>query len=145
MADTRIQNEVEDWVRREWMPREFGQRFSRDRVRLTSGGVFDFDAVSEDQTVLANVSTGAARTHSGKIGVGKMMKIRSDLYFLLLTNATRRLMIFTEQDMFEQWQREQSAGRVPDSIEFHLAAIPNDLRMRLEESRLRASKEVRPS
>ena len=47
MADTRVQLEVEDWVRRNWMPEQYGIRFSRERLRLRSGGVFDFDAVSE--------------------------------------------------------------------------------------------------
>ena len=37
MADTRTQVRVEDWVRREWMPERYGQRFSRERVALTSG------------------------------------------------------------------------------------------------------------
>jgi hypothetical protein len=40
MADTRMQLEVEDWVRREWMPGKFGQPFFRERVRLSPGGVF---------------------------------------------------------------------------------------------------------
>jgi hypothetical protein len=44
MADTRVQLEVEDWVRREWMTTHFGERFSRERVPLSSGGVFDADA-----------------------------------------------------------------------------------------------------
>jgi hypothetical protein len=51
MADTRIQLEVEDWVRRDWMPTQDGAKFSRERLRLRSGGVFDFDAVNEDQSI----------------------------------------------------------------------------------------------
>ena len=56
MADTRVQLEVEDWVRKQWMPSEFGQRFSRERVRLDSGGMFDFDAVSADESTVATNS-----------------------------------------------------------------------------------------
>lgn len=87
MADTRVQLEVEDWVRREWMPRQFGQRFSRERVSLSPGGVFDFDAVGEDGRVVATISTSGAKTSGGKNAVGKMLKVRSDIYFLLLAKA----------------------------------------------------------
>ena len=101
MADTRCQLECEDWVRQEWMPERFGQRFHRDRVRLTSGGVFDFDAVSADGTTVANISTSASRTSGGKAGVGKLMKIRSDMLFLVLAAAQRSVMIFSEKDMYD--------------------------------------------
>src|ERR1022692_2333744 len=47
MADTRVRLEVEDSVRRNWMAAEFGTKSSRERLPLRSGGVFDFDAVSE--------------------------------------------------------------------------------------------------
>jgi hypothetical protein len=55
MADTRVQLEVEDWVRRNWMDKKYGQQFSRDRVKLSSGGVFDFDAVSQDGKIAAAI------------------------------------------------------------------------------------------
>jgi hypothetical protein len=32
MAGTRIQFEVEDWVRRNWMPERFGMKSSRERL-----------------------------------------------------------------------------------------------------------------
>ncbi len=51
MADTRIQIQVEDWIRRNWMPKKFGQKFHRERLQLSSGGVFDFDAVSADNKI----------------------------------------------------------------------------------------------
>src|SRR3982750_5028657 len=94
MADTRCQVECEDWVRREWMPTIFGQPFYRERVQLTSGGVFDFDAVSADKTIIASISTSGSRTASGKYATGKMMKLGSDIFFFLLTKAVCRLVIF---------------------------------------------------
>lgn len=66
MADTHVQLEIEDWVRRNWMEAEFGQTFHRDRVKLSSGGVFDFDAASYDKGIAASISTAGARTSSGK-------------------------------------------------------------------------------
>lgn len=52
MADTRVQLDVEDWLRRNWMPTQYGTSFFRERLRLRSGGVFDFDAVSADHSIV---------------------------------------------------------------------------------------------
>ena len=79
MADTRIQLEVEDWVRRNWMPAHFGTKFSRERLPLRSGGVFDFDAVSDDRSIVATISTSGSKTSGGKHAVGKILKLRSDI------------------------------------------------------------------
>lgn len=75
MADTRVQLEVEDWVRRNWMPFKYGMKFSRERVKIRSGGVFDFDAVNDDCSIVATVSTSGAKTTSGKYAVGKVLKL----------------------------------------------------------------------
>jgi hypothetical protein len=141
MADTRIQLEVEDWVRRNWMASHFGMKFSRERLVLRSGGVFDFDAVSEDHSVVATISTGGSKTFSGKYAVGKMLKLRSDMLFLTMVQATRRLIILTEHDMVVQCEKEAAGGRVPPEIEFACAIIPEELRVRLVEARLKASGE----
>src|SRR2546425_1499464 len=127
MADTRVQVEVEDWIRREWMPKSLGQEFHRERLRLSSGGVFDFDAVSSDKKVAASISTSGASTSSGKRGVGKLMKIRSDMLFLLLTPVARRVIVLSEKDMYHLCLEEKEAGRSPTNIEFLHATLPRDL------------------
>ncbi len=144
LADTRVQIEAEDWVRREWMPTRFGQQFSRERVRLSSGGVFDFDAVSADGKIVATISTSGARTSTGKYAVGKMLKIRSDIYFLLLAEADHRIVVLTERDMYDQCLKEAEGGRVPKSIEFVHVEIPPQLEARLSASRGVASHELLP-
>jgi len=144
MAHTGVQLEVEDWVRREWLPREFGHKFNRERMKLTSGGVFDFDAVSGDGKIVASISTSAARTARGKLGVGKLAKIRADMLFLLMSSCDRRLMVLTDATMLEQCEKEKAAGRVPLSIEFMHAKIPPELESRLASSRDAASREVTP-
>ena len=141
MADTRVQIEVEDWVRRNWMQSHFGMRFSRERLRLRSGGVFDFDAVSEDRTIVATISTSGARTSGGKYAVGKILKLRSDMLFLVMVEAKRRVVVLTEQDMCAQCEKELAGGRVPHGIEFAHAAIPEELRKKLVVARRLASSE----
>jgi hypothetical protein len=141
MADTRVQIEVEDWVRRNWMPTQFGMRFSRERLPLRSGGVFDFDAVSDDRTIVATISTSGAKTSGGKYAVGKILKLRSDMLFLTMVDAKRRIVILTERDMCDQCEKEAAGGRVPPEIQFVCAILPGDLNRKLIEARLKASGE----
>lgn len=144
MADTRCQLECEDWVRQDWMPQRFGQRFHRDRMRLTSGGFFDFDAVSADGTTVATISTSGTKTSDGKHAVGKLMKLRSDMLFLLLAAPKRAVMILTERDMYDLCEKEKDGGRVPRNIEFFHAPLPADLAARLKVARQASSDEVPP-
>jgi hypothetical protein len=122
----------------------FGQPFYRERVQLTSGGVFDFDAVNADQTIIASISTSGSRTASGNFATGKMMKLRSDMLYLLMTKAARRLVILCETDMYERCQRELAAGRLPTEIEFLHAPLPDALAERLFAAKQIGSNEVSP-
>jgi hypothetical protein len=101
--------------------------------------------VSDDDSVVATISTSGAMTASGKHGVGKLLKIRSDMFFLMLANAPRRIVVLTERDMYELCLREKQSGRVPSSIEFVLATLPDELSVKLKESRSFASIEVSPT
>lgn len=115
------------------------------RFRLTSGGFFDFDAVSPDGSVVASISTSGAATASGKNGVGKLQKIRADVLFLTLAEADRRIIILTERDMYDRCMQESLAGRLPKCVEFCLVEVPEHLISALKQSRAQASREVSPS
>jgi hypothetical protein len=123
------------------MPAHFGAKFSRERLRLRSGGVFDFDAMSEDQTLVTTISTSGSKTSGGQNAVGKILKLRSDMLFLTMVEAQRRVIILTERDMCDQCERKLAAGRFPPEIEFFCAEIPDQLGVRLVAARLKASGE----
>jgi hypothetical protein len=144
MADSRIQLEIENWIRMQWLPPKYGQPFIPCRLRLNTGGFFDFDAVSSDGLIVANISTSSALTARNKPGIAKMQKLRSDILFLLMVEAKTRLIILSEKDMFDQCLREKKAGRIPQEIEFVNAEIPESLKDRLTEAKLIASQEVTP-
>jgi hypothetical protein len=128
------------------MPKKLGRVFHRDRVRLSPGGVFEFDAVSDDGKTIATISTTDAKTASGRVATGKLTKIRSDMYFLLLVpDVDRRIVILTEKGMFDLCTKEQENGRVHRLIEFVHAEIPDNLRSKLRMSREAAAKEGRTS
>ena len=94
--------------------------------------MFEFDAVSDDGTVIANISTTGYKDSGPKTGVGKMQQIRSDAFFLLLANAEKKVIVFAEADMHEVWQKEQIAGRMPADIRLIRADLPDALRRRLD-------------
>lgn len=150
MADTRTQLVVEDWVREKWMPAKFARDFQRRRVDLATNGKgrFDFDAVAMDgqaAKIVASISTSGRSTASGKLGTGKLHKLRSDMLFLLLAkDVEQRLLVLTERDMYELCVKEQQEGRVPKEIEIHLAELPVDLADSLRVARETASREVSP-
>ncbi len=143
MADTRVQLEVEDWVRSNWLKTRLGANFSRERLRLVSGGIFDFDAVSTNRDIVAVISTSGARTSGGNLAIGKLHKIRSDVLFLTLVEAKRKYVVLTEKDMYDQFQKEKESGRLPQDIEFLCAELPDELRGSLVAARERSSREVR--
>jgi hypothetical protein len=144
MADTRAQLEAETWVRSEWLRDRYRQAFRGQKVRLASGGHFNFDAVSEDGLTVATISTGGASTASGARAVGKLLKIRSDMFFLMLADARVRLVVLTERDMYDLCEGERKRGRVPKAIEFLHAPLPADLAARVQIARRVASQEVSP-
>lgn len=142
MGDSRVQKEVEAWVRDIWLREQHGCEFSTKKVMLKDGGEYKFNAVNDEQGILVSVCTGMAKTASGNLATGKMHKIRSDVLYLIMANANRRLMVFTERCMLEAVTEEQEKGRLPRNIECFIADLPHDLYIRLNESRSVASAEV---
>ncbi|RJR30442.1 MAG: hypothetical protein C4576_33510 [Desulfobacteraceae bacterium] len=115
------------------------------RLKLKPGGVFDFDAVSQDKKFAACISTSGGKTATGKNAVGKLLKLRSDMLFLVMAeDLVRRMIVLTEPDMLEVCKREIAGGRIPEQIEFVLADLPEQLKYKLKEARQHASKEVSP-
>ena len=127
------------------MPSEIGGVFNKRNLTLTSGGVYEFDAVSEDSNIVGSVYTGNLLTSGGNQGAGEKQKVLSDIYFLLLVDARRKLILLTDHKMTEYWTNQQIAGRVPDEIEIVLVGLPSDLRSILDAAIEMASQEVRPS
>jgi hypothetical protein len=145
LADSRIQLEIEDWIRNDWLPNKYGQKFRRERFKLNTGGVFDFDAVSDDEKIVINISTSSAFTFNGKVGVGKMQKIHSDIMFLLMVETREKVILLTEKDMYDRCISEKNAGRIPKDVSFMHVNLPEELKVKLRGAKKVASLEVTPS
>ncbi len=134
MADTTVQREVAGWLREHWLSSKYRQAFTARRLLLSSGGTFEFDAVSQDGKIAATISTSQSLTAGGKQGSGKPQKIRADALFLLLAEVEEQILLFSEQDMFKLVEGEFERGRLPTNLKIMLANLPADLKNRLEES-----------
>jgi hypothetical protein len=76
--------------------------------------------------IVTTISTSGSKTSGGKHAVGKILKLRSDMFFLTMVEAQRRVIVLTEQDMCDQCEKESAGGRVPPEIDFVCAVIPDE-------------------
>lgn len=123
-----FRSEAEDHVRRIFLREKFGMRFSRERLRLSPGGIFDFDAVSEDESIICCISTSVGETTGGNRATSKLSKMKADvLNLILVPGEKKKVMIFTDGDMAELLKEEQVNGRIPADIEILISDLPKDI------------------
>lgn len=146
MANTSAQHIAERWVVSEFLPSHLsGEKFVGRKLSLQWGGVFAFDAVSEDGKIVGLVSTSAARTAGGKAAIAKFQKLKADaLYLLHVVGAERLVMIFTEESMLKHFEKEKKSGRFPPKIELVHAPLPEHIHAQVLVARHIASAETSP-
>lgn len=147
MADTSINLVAERWIVAHGLSDHFaGQLFRPKKLKLSWGGFFAFDAVSEDEGVVVSITTSAARTASGNVATAKYQKLKTDaLYLLHIAHKCRQVMVFTEACMREYFAAVATAGRFPPSIELMHVELPTDLQAKVVATRVLASKETSPT
>ncbi len=147
MADTSVQHKAEAWVIEHGLSKFFpATSFAGRKLKLTWGGSFAFDAVSNDGAMVVAISTSAARTATGKLATAKFQKLKTDaLYLLYLETDARRLIVFTEESMYEYFKKSVVAGRFPPTIELLHIPLPAELHAQVLASREVASNETSPN
>jgi hypothetical protein len=142
MANTNdLKRPVESYVRG-WLEEQFGVHFEDSEIplRLTSGGLHRFDAVSKDRSVVAGVKTSQMRP-GGDVGVGTVKSAYAELYFLSLVKAKRRLLVLTDEGFCRYFSRK-SEGKVARGIEIQHCPLPASLAKRVREVWTSASEEI---
>lgn len=80
MADTRVLKSKVENCGRNWLQLKFGRQFRSDRLRLTGvqgePKTHEFDAVSEDNTIICGVKTSSWKTSGGKRVLARSRKLR---------------------------------------------------------------------
>lgn len=74
MANNSAQHQVEAWILKEGLVSLAEGPFVGRKVELKWGGMFAFDAVNGDGTIVGNISTSSARTAGNKLAMAKIQK-----------------------------------------------------------------------
>jgi hypothetical protein len=123
MADSTIAlKDVENWIRREFLPQKYHQAFAKRKLGVQSGGEFECDAVSEDGKIVCFISTSVSTTAGENPGLGK---IREVAFWAVSLSEKPDTIVFacTEKSMVELIKKEQALGRFPKHIKLLLVKV----------------------
>lgn len=148
MAKTTELREVEVFVRKE-LERDYpGHGFTEKALPLRKKrdgtyAVHKFDAVSEDNSVVASIKSHSWLTSGGNLPSGKIGQIYESLYFLSLVDAKTKLLILTDREAYEGFLRV-SEGKVAEGIEMKLCPLSQELQLLANKVHQKASQEMSP-
>jgi hypothetical protein len=145
MADSTIAtNDVENWIRNEFLPKKYHQAFAKRKLGVQSGGEFECDAVSEDGKIVCFISTSSSKTADEKPDTVVIAKIRDNAFWAgsLSEKPQEIVFAFTDKSMVELIKQEKENGRFPKHIKTLLAKLPPDLEKKLAEMKKKAAGEV---
>ena len=147
MAKTTELREVELFVREQLRKDYQGHTFTEKALRLRrkkdgSYSFHKFDAVSEDNTIVASIKCHSWLTSGGNLPAGKIGQIYQSLYLLSLVDAETKLLILTDRETYEGFLAE-SDGKVADDVEIKLYPLTPELQAMVKKVKQRASQEMR--
>lgn len=136
MGNSDAPTRAEQWIREVFLPKKFGQSFLQKSLTLQSKTLHEFDAVSDDNEIVAAICFSAGTTTTGKVAPDALKRVRSDaLWFLMLESTpAHRLMIFTDSSMVDLIKQEKKRDRFPRALEILRVKLPRALAAKLEES-----------
>jgi hypothetical protein len=127
MADSTIATrDVENWIRNEFLPKRYHQVFSKRKLGVQSGAEIEFDAVSEDGTIICIISTSQVKTADGQFDTGALAKVREKTLWTISLNEKAETIVFacTDKSMLELIKKEKDNGRFPKQIKMLLVKLP---------------------
>jgi hypothetical protein len=136
-----IKSKIHPFVR-SWLQEKYGEPFGKDPLPLRDcAGKHEFDAVSSNRKIVAEIKTASGWTSGGKHPSGKRASAFEQLYFLSLAKADTKLLIITDAEFFEI-MKARSAGTVPADIELVKCPLPVHLAKIIRSITSEASKEI---
>jgi len=150
MADTtNLKKVIEPWFRDEYLQKQYpGAEIKQEQLDLSWGGKFEYDAVVYEKGRLIAIyllSCSEYKTKNGRSGAGKFHKIKSDILMMTGTNSPRKVMAFLGKTMFQQFESQQMAGRLPKDIQGELVKPSEIISKIICDIISKASSEVSPA
>lgn len=144
MANTRyLTLQVETYVR-ERLAERHGQSFSKRFLQLTTGGSHEFDAVSNDGSIVVSIKAASGLTKSGKNPAAKVQGCIAELYYLSLVDAPTRILALTTPAFHTIFTR-RIQGSLATGITIDLIPLPPDMQAEVDKVVAEAGREVSPA
>ena len=146
MAKTTELREVELFIRKALVKDYPGHTLTEKALPLHKKrdgtyAVHSFDAVSEDNTIVASIKSHSWLTSGGNLPSGKIGQIYQSLYLLSLVDAKIKLLILTDRETYEGFLAV-SDGKIADDVEIKLYQLPPKLQARVKKVQQEASREM---
>lgn len=112
-------------------------------MRLVTGGVHRFDAVSKDRTIIAGIKSSVLRGYVSRmpVGVGVIKSTFTELYFLSLVKAKKRFLILTDEKFYKHFLRA-SEGKVAENIEILNCNLSEEILAKIADVHKNCSSEI---
>jgi len=143
MANTRYLTTVVENEVREFLSARHGVAFTKQPLQLISGGRHEFDAVSDDRSIIASIKSASGRTAGGKIPSGKIKDCIAEIYFLTLVDAPCRILVLTSPQ-FHALFTHTMAGKIAQGITVEHLPLPDEIQAQVDAVQRAASIEVFP-
>lgn len=141
MANTNYyKTHVEPHVR-EALEVKYRVPFHSRKLRLTTGGWHEFDAVSEDGSIVASIKSLSGKTAGGKRPAAKYSTCLAEMYYLSLVKADQRILVLTTPAWHEMFLTFIEGRRHPD-VRIELVPLSAEIQAEVDKVRDIASGEV---
>jgi hypothetical protein len=142
MANTNlIKSKIHPYVR-DWLKSQYGAEFGKNSLPLRDcEGKHEFDAVSSDGKIVAEIKTASGPTSGRNHPSGKRASAFEQLYFLSLATADLKLLVITDAEFFEI-MKARTRGVVPVDIKLVKCILPLHLAEIVQSITSEASKEI---
>lgn len=145
MANTTYLKETVERYVRQCLGEKFGRPFSSRFLALTRvqgrAHTHEFDAVSEDGTIVCSIKTASWKTGGGKRGSGKIQGAYAEIYFLDHVDAEQKYLVLTDSEFYRNLERNLR-GRLAPGIGLMDCELPSDLRNEIDKIRVTSRGEL---
>jgi hypothetical protein len=143
MADTSyLRYKVEPFVR-DRLTERFAQIFRSKSVSLTTGGTHEFDAVSEDGSIVVGIKAASGLTSGGRVPSGKLNNAIAELYYLSLVDAPTRILVLTTPSFYALMIKKVKGALIP-GIQIECIELSPEMQAEVDKVVKAASAEVSP-
>jgi len=99
-----------------------------------------FDGVSDDGEIVVALANNSGYTSGGKKPTGKIRSVFALCYFLSLTQAKRKILILTDSEFYNIFQKESDG--LLNGIELRYVDLPHELKEIAKRVKDNASREM---